>query len=104
MTTSGPPGSIRASTVLQPAGDIRYRRIDGEAVVVRQRAAEVLVMNEVAARILDLADGRATVDAWVDVLAGEFAVDRDTLARDVLAFAGELAAEGMLEKVGSDGV
>jgi len=89
--------AIDAATVLRPSRDIRYRRIDGEAVVVRQKAAEVLVMNEVAARLLDLADGRSSVGAWVDVLAGEYDVDRETLERDVLTFAAELAAEGMLE-------
>jgi hypothetical protein len=90
---------IRSDTVLRPDRDIRYRRIDGEAVVVRQRAAEVLVMNEVAARILELADGGTTVGAWIEVLAGEYDVDREALAQDVLAFAAELAAEGMLEAV-----
>ncbi|HEX3527163.1 MAG TPA: PqqD family protein [Thermoanaerobaculia bacterium] len=89
--------AIDTATVLRPSRDIRYRRIDGEAVVVRQKAAEVLVMNEVAARLLDLADGRSSVGAWIDVLAGEYEVDRETLERDVLTFAAELAAEGMLE-------
>ena len=95
--SAGPQVAIDAATVLRPSRDIRYRRIDGEAVVVRQRAAEVLVMNEVAARLLDLADGRANVGAWVDALAREYDVDRETLERDVLTFAAELAAEGMLE-------
>jgi hypothetical protein len=88
---------VEITSVLRRAHDIRHRRIDGEAVVVRQRAAEVLVMNEVAARLLDLADGRATVGAWIDILAGEYDVDRETLQRDVLAFAADLTAEGMLE-------
>jgi hypothetical protein len=85
--------------VLRPSSDLRFRRIESEAVVVRQRAGEVLVMNEVAARILDLADGRTPVSGWIDVLAGEYDVDREALARDVVAFAAELAAEGMLESV-----
>ena len=89
--------AVEITSVLRRARDIRHRRIDGEAVVVRQRAAEVLVMNEVAARLLDLADGRATVGAWIDVLAGEYDVDREMLQRDVLAFAADLTAEGMLE-------
>jgi hypothetical protein len=90
---------IDAASVLQPSRDLRYRRIDGEAVVIRQSAGEVLVMNEVAGRLLDLADGRTPVGGWIDALAGEYAVDRAALERDVLAFAAELAAEGMLEKV-----
>jgi len=89
--------AIDTATVLRPSRDIRHRRIDSEAVVVRQKAGEVLVMNEVAARLLDLADGRASVGAWVDVLVEEYDVERETLERDVLTFAAELAAEGMLE-------
>lgn len=88
------PGSI-----LRPARDLRFRRIDDEAVVVRQRAGEVLVMNETAARLLELADGRSSVADWVEVLAGEYDVDREALERDVLAFTADLAAEGMLEPV-----
>ena len=36
--------------------DIRYRVIDDEAVVVRQREGDVLVLNQVAARVLQLVD------------------------------------------------
>ena len=84
---------------MRPSRDLRFRRIDDEAVVVRQRAGEVLVMNETAARLLELADGRASVADWVEVLAGEYDVDREALERDVLAFAADLATEGMLELV-----
>jgi hypothetical protein len=90
---------VDAATVLRPSRDVRFRRIDGEAVVIRQRAGEVLVMNEVAARLLDLADGSTTVGGWIDVLAREYDVDRAALERDVLAFAAALADEGMLERV-----
>lgn len=88
------PGSI-----LKPVRDLRFRRVDDEAVVIRQRAGEVLVMNETAARLLELADGRTSVAGWVDILAGEYDVDRAALERDVLAFATDLADGGMLELV-----
>ena len=92
------PGLDPAS-ILKPARDLRFRRIDDEAVVVSQRAGEVLVMNETAARLLELADGRSSVADWVEVLAGEYDVDREALERDVLAFTFDLAEEGMLELV-----
>jgi Coenzyme PQQ synthesis protein D (PqqD) len=92
--TSVDPGSI-----LKTAPDVRFRIVDREAVVVRQRSAEVLVMNEVAARLLALADGVHPVSHWLDVLAGELDVDRATLERDVVSFAAELTAEGLLEIV-----
>lgn len=90
---------MNADSVLRPAPDVRFRIVDREAVVVRQRSAEVLVMSEVAARILALADGVRPVRDWLEVLAAEFEVDRGTLEQDVLRFASELAGEGILEEV-----
>ncbi|HWM94009.1 MAG TPA: PqqD family protein [Thermoanaerobaculia bacterium] len=84
-------------SVLKPASDVRFRIVDREAVVVRQRDSEVLVMSDVAARLLALADGVRPVDAWLDVLVEEYEVDRGTLERDVLQFAAELAEQGILE-------
>ena len=89
--------SVDASSILKAVSDIRFRIVDREAVVVCQRSAEVLVMSEVAARLLTLADGVHPVTHWLDVLAGEFEVDRATLESDVVSFASELAAEGILE-------
>jgi hypothetical protein len=91
--------SVTLSTVLRRRSDVRYRRIEGEAVVLRQSAAEVLVLNEVGASVLDLADGERSVGEWIEALRGEYDADLETLARDVLTFAGELEEAGMLEVV-----
>ena len=91
--------SVTVRSILKPSSDVRFRIVDREAVVVRQRSAEVLVMSEVAARMLSLADGVHPVAHWLDVLAGELDVDRATLEADVLGFAAELAAEGILVEV-----
>jgi hypothetical protein len=88
--------------VLRIGGDVRFRVIDGEAVVLRQSAAEVLVMNEVAARMLELADGAAPVARWVDALLAEYETDRPTLERDVLELAATLVSEGILEPVAGE--
>jgi hypothetical protein len=90
---------MNQGTVLKPAADIRFRVVDREAVVVRQKGAEVLVLSEVAARILALADGIRPVGAWIEVLATEYEVDRATVEQDVLRFAAVLADEGILETV-----
>ena len=87
---------MNADSVLRPAPDVRFRIVDGEAVVVRQKSAEVLVMSEVAARILALADGVRPVRELLDVLATEFEVDREALEQDVLRFTAELVDEGIL--------
>jgi hypothetical protein len=88
---------ITASTVLRRRTDVRYRRIEGEAVVLRQSAAEVLVLNGVGASVLDLADGVRPVGEWIDALVQEYGADRETVARDVLEFAGEAEEAGLLE-------
>jgi hypothetical protein len=91
------PTSITPATILRRPSDLRYRRIEGEAVVLRQSAAEVLVLNEVGASVLDLADGERSVGDWIEALAATYRADRETLARDVLDFAGEATAAGLLE-------
>ena len=88
---------ITASTVLRRRPDVRYRRIEGEAVVLRQSAAEVLVLNGVGAAVLDLADGKRPVGEWIDALTQEYGADRETVARDILEFAGEASEAGLLE-------
>ena len=93
---------INSSTVLRRRSDVRYRRIEGEAVVLRQSAAEVLVLNEVGASVLDLADGERPVGEWIEILAAEYDADPETLAADVLEFAGELQEAGLLETVAED--
>jgi pyrroloquinoline quinone biosynthesis protein D len=89
---SGSPGFRRAS-------DVRYRVLDGEAVVLRQRAAEVLGLNRVGSRVLELVDGESGVPEILDRLADEFEVERGTLEADVRAFLDELVAAGVLERV-----
>jgi hypothetical protein len=89
--------SITPETVLQRRSDVRYRRIEGEAVVLRQSAAEVLVLNEVGAAVLDLADGERSVGDWIAALAADYEGEPGTLERDVLAFAAEAAEAGLLE-------
>jgi hypothetical protein len=86
-------------TVLRRRSDVRYRRIEGEAVVVRQSTAEILVLNEVAADILDQADGERSLAACFEELAAGYDVDRPTLERDVVEFAAELIEAGLLERV-----
>jgi len=93
---------IRVGSVLRRRADVRFRVIDEEGVVVRQGAGEVLVLNEVATRILTLADGAASIARWIDALLGEFDVDRGQLTADVLAFAAELVEQGLLEPAAAE--
>lgn len=78
--------------------DVRYQPVDGEGVVVRQEAAEVLILNEVATRILALVDEGLGPLAILERLAGQFDANRERLAADLDAFLAELRAAGLIEK------
>lgn len=88
---------INLKKVYQRAADVRQRTIDTEAVVVRQKAAEVVVLNEVGGRILELLDGQRTLAEVIDVLAGEFEVERTVLEADAVAFVREVVEAGVVE-------
>ena len=76
----------------------RYTRVDTEGVLLLQQAGEVLVLNELGMRVIELMDGPVELDALVDRLAAEFEVDRPTLERDVGQFVAELDEAGALER------
>jgi hypothetical protein len=79
------------------ARDIRYRVIDDEAVLVRQTAGDVLVLNEVAARVLELAGEGLSADQIGDRVAGEFDAPEDVIRSDVGEFLEQLAELEVLE-------
>jgi hypothetical protein len=84
------------SAGLRVSPDVRWRTVDGEAVVVSQRAGEVLGLNETGAHFLQLvADGREWA-AVVDALADEFDAERAAIEADVSALRDELLAAGVL--------
>ena len=88
---------MNRSTVLQPSPNVRYRIVDGEAVVVQQQDARVLNLNETGASILQAMDGTRTVDDIVDRLAQEYEVAPETLRADVLRFIDVLIGAKVIE-------
>ena len=77
--------------------DVRYRVVDGQAVVIVQEAGEALVLNAVGTRILELVNGRRSIDEIEERLGAEFEVEPRELARDVAAYLEELTAAGVVE-------
>ncbi|HPK67140.1 MAG TPA: PqqD family protein [Thermoanaerobaculia bacterium] len=90
---------IPFETVLRLCPDVRFRLLEGEAIVVRQQSAEVLGLNRLGSRILELFDGSRTLAEVAARLAGEIDVDDGRLTADLLAFAAELEASGVVERV-----
>jgi hypothetical protein len=85
-------------TRFRPRSDVRFRRLHPEAVVLRQEESEVMVLNEVGGRVLELLASGSTVGEATALLAAEFAVERDALERDLADFVGELVTARVLEE------
>ena len=77
--------------------DIRYRIVDREAVILRQAAAENLVLNEVGSNILQWIDGGCTVSEVARRLGEEYDVSPERLAQDLPLFLDELEEAGIVE-------
>lgn len=77
--------------------DLRFRRVLDEGVLILQEAREVLALNLVGVRILELVRDGLDTPEIIDRLASEFDVGADVLAGDVGTFLAELAAVGVLQ-------
>jgi len=93
---------IAPETVFRLRSDVRFRRLEPEGVVVRQTEPEVLVVNDLAARILEKLDGTRSLSAIVEAFASDYDVDRAVLERDVTAFVGELHDGRIIESVADE--
>ena len=85
--------------VLKHKDDVRYRVVGEEAVVVRQNAAEVIAVNDVGARILELIDAKSTVSQVIEKMSSEYDVDRDELTQDVEDFVTAIHDAGIVEEI-----
>lgn len=68
---------------------------DGPALIDPYRRA-LVKLNPTAHRIWQLLDGGHSVNAIMDILEGEFNIERKRLSKDVLGFLKELAKREMI--------
>jgi hypothetical protein len=78
------------------APEVVSRLIEGEALLVHPQQGVVRVLNDVGARLWELADGRSSVAAMADVIASEYAVDAAHACADALVFLTDLVHRGVL--------
>ena len=77
-------------------GDLPYRVLGGEAVLVDPRGREVHVLNDTGTRIWELLAEGHTAAELTRQLAHEFDADPATIAVEVARFIDALAAKGLL--------
>ena len=92
---------MRDDAVYRRCRDVRFRTVLDEGVVIKQATAEVMVLNEVGARVLALVDGERSTAAIGSALAAEFAAPADELRRDLARYLDELLAAGVVEEAGA---
>jgi Coenzyme PQQ synthesis protein D (PqqD) len=70
--------------------------VDNEAVVILTNQGQVKVLNEVGARIWELADGYRKISDIVKIMSDEFDGKFDMIEEDTLDFIDQLVSKGML--------
>lgn len=75
---------------------VASRALDGEAVLVHPGQSKVAVLNEVGARLWELADGQRSIADMAQMIAEEYEVSLIKAEADTLAFCKDLAGRGLL--------
>ena len=83
-------------TVVRVPEHVLMRRIGDELVMLNLDAESYYGLNEVGARVMQLAEHGAALEQIADQLLSEFEVEREQLEQDVRTLAAELIAAGLL--------
>jgi hypothetical protein len=76
---------------------VRFRPVGGEGVLIQLESGRVIVVNEVALRVLELLKAApATCGELATGIVSEYEVDESRALKDVCAFLGELQNENVL--------
>lgn len=78
------------------SASMAWQVVDGEMVLLDVDGRELIGLNEVGARIWELADGTRTVGEIAGIVQTEFEVCIDEAAADVSRFVNELALQGAI--------
>ena len=91
---------VSAESVLRLAPHVVFRFDEARQRWVMLAPERLLLPDEQAVEILKLVDGKASVDAITDALAGRYTqAPRELIARDVTAMLQDLADKGCLAGV-----
>lgn len=83
--------------------DAQFRNVGDETLVLHTLLKQYHVLNSVAARIWQLADGERTVAQIADAVAEEYRHDRDEVRRDVMETLEGLAELQLITGSGPEG-
>ena len=90
---------IELNSILKPRSDVRFRIVDGEAVVILQEDGRVLSLNATGTAILAAMDGKRSVGDILAQMTEEYAVSPEALQADALRYADELLSAHVIEPI-----
>jgi hypothetical protein len=76
---------------------VRFRRFQTEGILIDQKRAEAIVVNEVAVRFYEISDGTRSIAECAQMLADEFDAAAGEIERDLLTFADQLVVQGLAQ-------
>ena len=80
-------------------GNIRFRKVADEGIVVLIDEGEVLVVNDVGIRFVELVDQGLNYGDILAQLTQEYNVEKMQLQKDVSVYCKELVQAGVLEQI-----
>jgi len=88
---------ISDSTVFCLAPNASFQSLGEGAVILMIDSGQLYTCNETTEAFLDMIDGERNFGTILDLMVAEFAVDRDTLAQDLLPIADKLRSGGIID-------
>lgn len=92
-------GTTTTATRLRPGVDTRVVRVEDEAVVFQDEDGPLHGLNSTGLVVWEQLDGDRTLGEVIDALAQRFDCPPEAVTDDVVAFAGHLVDQGLLELV-----
>lgn len=88
---------IQATTVFRRSKDVQFTQLDDELLAVDAQAGYCYSLNETAGRVWDLIATPASLAAICSRLGTDFAVDKETCEREVIALLQGLREAGLAQ-------
>ena len=77
-------------------GDVLFRQLDDEAVLLDLKSGTYFGLNDVGARTWQLILEHGVLSRVLDALVGEYAAEREVIERDLLALARQLVTRQLV--------
>jgi hypothetical protein len=88
------------NTVISKNTKVPWRMIEGEAVLVKVDSGEVVHLNEVAAEIWRIIDGKKTISEIADHIHDHFEVNKEQAKKDTLEFIQSILDKNLVMRKG----